>query len=198
MPPKILPVVGSNPFSTEQKYQEPWNGRGSREHKILYILMKQIRFPLDYNQNSPIHTSVYQPIVLRPSKTQIVDCVDELVNQFDALLAITNANFNYDNSTYRTACGAINLGSVHSFYATKGNFQTDKFNLNYNGIRRPPKTLQNFVLTMINDMSPIDECDIDCIRVFSVKLASLIYVEIVITAHLVNKTIKLVEEIKNQ
>ncbi|CAF4145325.1 unnamed protein product [Rotaria socialis] len=107
----------------------------------------------------------------------------ELANQSDARSAITNADFKYDNSTYRTACGAINLRSVHSFFADT---------------RRPPKTLQNFALTLINDMSPIDECDIDFIRVFSVKLASLIYVEINITAPLVNKTIRLVEEIKNQ
>ncbi len=78
-----------------------------------------------------------------------------------------------------------NLGSIHSFLAAEGNFQTTKFDLHlkldYNQITVSNKTLRKFVLTSINDISSVAQCNKDFIRVFSISRVSSVLVGFGIT-----------------
>ncbi|CAF3408299.1 unnamed protein product [Rotaria socialis] len=182
---------------------------------------EKIRFPASYKENSPKDIRTYECLSVYRSMVKKTDNIDfvaepfssavnntetlvvvlnELANQFGARLTFTDANFQYKDSNYRTACGIANLGSIHSFLATERNFQTAKFNLhlnlNYNDIIRSPGTLENFVLKMINDTSAIARCDKDFIRVFSVKSTSSIHVEVGITTPEIYQTKKVAEIVK--
>ncbi|CAF0970132.1 unnamed protein product [Rotaria sordida] len=187
------------------------------------IPKEKIRFPVKYNENSPTDVRTYNCLSTYRSmvkKTSTIDFVtepfssavnntetlvvvlNELAEQLGARLSFTNADYKYNDSDYRTACGVTNLGSIHSFLASEGNFQTAKFDLhldlNYDNIRATPESLRMFVLTTINDIGAVTECDRDFIRVFSVKRASSIFVQIGFTTPERSETEKLAKSFKEK
>ncbi|CAF3800549.1 unnamed protein product [Rotaria sp. Silwood1] len=164
---------------------------------------EKIRFPANYNKNSPDDVRTYDCLSTYRSMVKKTDTIDfvaqpfssavnntetlvvvlnELAHILGARLTFSGANYKYNDSDYRTACGVTNLGSIHSFLASDGNFLTAKFDLhldlNYKDITQSPEALRNFVLTLISDISSIAECDKDFIRVFSVKPSSSALVEV--------------------
>lgn len=178
----------------------------------------QIRFPANYNRNSPVDVRTYNCLATYRSMTNKTDQVDfvaepfnssvesaetlvvilnELAHQLGARLTFSNAAFEYDDSAYRAACGVGNLGSIHSFLASEGAFETAKFHLHfkldYDQIKASPQTLNNFVLTLINDLSTLAQCKKEFIRVFSIARVSSIAVELGITTPQLAETIRLAD-----
>ncbi|CAF3479110.1 unnamed protein product [Rotaria sp. Silwood1] len=187
------------------------------------ILMEKIHFSNNYNKNSPADVSTYERLsmyrfivkntdnvdfVVEPflpdvgNTETLVVVLNKLAHQLGAQLTFTSANVKYNDRDYRTACKVTNLGSIHSFLASERNFQTAKFNLHfdldYKNTTRSPEALRNFVLSVINDMCHIAECDKDFIRVCAVKAASSLIVEIGITTPNVNQTIEITDTVKGR
>ena len=181
----------------------------------------KIRLPVHYKKDSPIDVRTFeclsmyrsmtnkgQPIdfVTQPfnsavSNTEtVVVVLNELVQQLGAHLTFTEKAFQYDDSAYRTACGVGDLGSIHSLIAAGENSQTAKFNLhlklNYDDITSSVKSLQDFTITLINNLVANLACKKEFIRVFSVSRASSIHVECGITTPEVEETKKLAEQLK--
>ncbi|CAF1046677.1 unnamed protein product [Rotaria sordida] len=190
---------------------------------VKSIPPEKIRFPANYNKNSPKDVRTYSCLSTYRSMVQNTKTIDfvanpflsnvdntetlvvvlnELAYQLGAHLTFTQANFKYNDSDYRTACGVTNLGSIHSFLASEGNYQTAKFDLhftlNYDDIIASPKTLQNFVLRLINDICSLVGCDKDFVRVFSVKRTSSSLVEFGFTTTQRDETEKLAKSLKQQ
>jgi hypothetical protein len=95
-----------------------------------------------------------------------------------------------------------NLGSIHSFLASEGNFLTAKFNLHlnldYDQIIASTETLRRFVLTIINDISTISQCNKDFIRVFSISRVASILVGFGITTPKLDETKKVADSVKQK
>ncbi|UJR20441.1 hypothetical protein I4U23_023572 [Adineta vaga] len=167
--------------------------------EVKSVPLEKTRLPSSFNKNSPVEVRTYQCLANFRSmneKTQNIDFVakpfeadventetlvvvlNELVTQLGARLTFTNSEFTYDDSDYRTACGVINLGSIHTFLASEGQFQTAKFtlhlDLDYDQLTATPETLKKFVLSSINDIASIAGCNKDFIRVFDIRRAASI------------------------
>ena len=183
----------------------------------------KIRLPASYNRKSPIDVRTYDCLSAYRSMTKKTEKIDfvaepftpavdnaetlvvvlnELANQLGARLTFTNTEFKYNDSDYRTACGVTNLGNIHSFLASQGKFQTAKFNLHlkleYDDIKATPETLRNFVLTVINDISNIAQCNKDFVRVFDIRSTSSIDVSFGITTPHVEETKNVAEVLKQK
>ncbi len=183
----------------------------------------KIRLPTNYNENSPADVRTYTCLSSYRSmakRTQKIDFVaepfsssvdnietlivvlNELAHQLGARLTFSHTDYQYNDSDYRTACGVTNLGSTHSLLASEGNFQTAKFNLHltldYNHITTTAEALRRFVLTFINNISDISQCNKDFIRVFSIKRVASILVEFGITTPQHDETIKVAESLKQK
>lgn len=183
----------------------------------------KIRFPARYNRNSSAEVRKYQCLanyrsmvndtneidfVAEPwdsnveSTETLVVVLNELVHQLGARLTFTNADFDYNDSDYRTACGVGNLGSIHSFLASEGKFETAKFNLHlkldYDQITATAASLNQFVLTLINDIANVIQCRKDFIRVFSVTRVASVAVLLGITTPQLEETKNLAEALKKK
>lgn len=183
----------------------------------------QIRFPINYNKDSSEDVRTYNCLSTYRSmmkKTARVDFIAEpfnstidnietavvvmnkLAHQLGAQLTFTNEDIKYNDSDYRTACGVANLGSIHSFLASEEKFLTAKFdlhlNLDYDEITASTETLRRFILTTINDISSIAQCNKDFIRVFSVSRVSSILVGFGITTPQLHETKKVADSLKER
>jgi hypothetical protein len=183
----------------------------------------KIRLPASYNKNSPTDVRTYNCLATYRSMTEktgkidfvakpftsavdntetLVVVLNELANQLGTRLTFTNADFKYNDSDYRTACGVTNLGSIHSFLASEGQCQTAKFDLHlkldYDQITASPETLKNFVLRSINDISSIAGCNKEFVRVFGVSRASSLLVGFGITAPQLEETKRTAELVKEK
>jgi hypothetical protein len=153
------------------------------------------------NKGQPIDF-VAQPFTPAVDNTEtVVVVLNELAQQLGARLTFTEKAFEYDDSDYRTACGVGNLGSIHSMIAAGDNLQTAKFKLhlklNYDEVTSSAQTLQNFTVSLINDLVAYIGCKKEFIRVFSVSRASSINVECGITTPNIEETKKLAEQLKH-
>ncbi|CAF1028738.1 unnamed protein product [Adineta ricciae] len=162
--------------------------------QVKPVPLERIRPPASFDKNSPTDVRTYQCLatyrsmknktknidfVVEPFKADVentetlVVVLNELANQLGTRLTFTNSDFKYDDSAYRTACGVANLGSIHTFLASEGQFQTAKFtlhlNLDYDNLTATPETLQKFVVDSINDISSVVGCKKEFIRVFEVQ-----------------------------
>ena len=184
---------------------------------------QKVRLPIHYKQNSPTEVrtfeclSVYrsmknkdqpidfvaQPFTPAVNNTETVIVVlNELAQQMGTRLAFTEKPFQYDDSAYRTACGVGDLGSIHSLIAAGENVQTAKFklhlNLNYDDVTSTADKLQNFTITLINDLVKNFACKKEFIRVFSISRASSIHVDLGITTPEFEETRRLADELKRR
>jgi hypothetical protein len=215
-----LPIVTPNEVTTEKAILDvtpAWF------EPVKPVTPDKIRLPDTYNENSPTDVrtynclSAYRSMIKKEDKIDFVaepfsSAVDdtetlivvlnELAYQLGARLTFTHADFKYNDSDYRTACGVTNLGSIHSLLASEGNFQTAKFDLHlkldYNQITASTETLRNFVLTTINDISTMAHCNKDFIRVFSVSRISSVLVAFGITTPQPVETKKVAESLKQE
>ncbi|UJR20440.1 hypothetical protein I4U23_023571 [Adineta vaga] len=132
----------------------------------------------------------------------LVVVLNELVTQLGARLTFTNSEFTYDDSDYRTACGVINLGSIHTFLASEGQFQTAKFtlhlDLDYDQLTATPETLKKFVLSSINDIASIAGCNKDFTRVFDVCRTTSIFLNFGITTPVIEDTKEVADALKKR
>ncbi|CAF2522277.1 unnamed protein product [Rotaria sp. Silwood2] len=217
---KPTPIVTSNDVTTEKvtiDVTPAWF------KPVKPIPKEKIRFPVKYDENSPTDVRTYNCLstfrsmvkkkstidfVVEPFSSAVnntetfVVVLNELAEQLGARLTFTHADYKYNDSDYRTACGVTNLGNIHSFLASEGNFQTAKFDLrldlNYDDIKATPESLRNFVLTTIYDIGAVVRCDKDFIRVLSMKRASSILVEISLTTLERSETEKLAKSFKEE
>ncbi|CAF1028761.1 unnamed protein product [Adineta ricciae] len=191
--------------------------------QVKPIPLEKTRLPPEFDKNSPTDVRTYQCLatyrsmknktknidfVVEPFKADVentetlVVVLNELANQLGTRLTFTNSDFKYDDSAYRTACGVANLGSIHTFLASEGQFQTAKFtlhlNLDYDNLTATPETLQKFVVDSINDISSVVGCKKEFIRVFEVQRTQSIYLSFGITTPVIEETKTVAEKTKDQ
>jgi hypothetical protein len=152
------------------------------------------------NKNLPIDF-VAQPFTPAVDNAEaIVVLLSKVAQQLGARLTFTEKAFEYDDSYYRTACGVGNLGSIHSMTAAGENLQTAKFKLhmklNYDEVTSSIQTVQNFTVSLIDDLVAHVKCKKEFIRVFSISRASSINVDCGITTPDLEKTKILAEQLK--
>lgn len=154
------------------------------------------------NKDQPIDF-VAQPFTPAVDNTETsIVVLNELAGQLGIRLTFTDKSFKYDDSAYRTACGVGDLGSIHSLIAAGGNVQTAKFklhfNLNYDDVTSTAANIQNFTITLINDLVKNFACQKEFIRVFSISRTSSIHVDLGITTPEFEKTKELANELKQK
>lgn len=215
-----LPIITANKITTEEAILDmtpAWF------EPIKPPSPDKIRLPVNYNKDSPIEVRTYdclsvcrtmmkktnnvdfvtEPFLPNVDNTEtLVVVLNELLYQMGTHIAFTNEEFTYDDSDYRTACGIMNLGSIHSFLTSQGTFDTAKFSLHlklkYDEIITSNETLKNFVLTLINEISTVLQCDKNFVRVFSVNRSSDVVVQCGITTPQANETKRIAETFKQK
>lgn len=158
------------------------------------------RAMMEKTENVDFVAKPFEPAVTSPETLVVV--LNELAHQLGARLTFTHEDFKYDDSAYRSACGVTNLGSIHSFLATEGSFQTAKFDLHlkldYDLITASPETLRDFVLSSIKDISALAQCDKEFVRVFEVSRVSSVMFGCGITMPKPDETKKVTESLKQK
>lgn len=183
----------------------------------------KIRFPVYHNKNSIVDTRIYDCLATYRSmkkEGQSIDFVSEpfqpsvsnaellvvVLNEFmytlGSRITFTKKHFQYDDSDYRTACGIGNLSSIHSMINSEENLQTAKFKLhlklNYDDVTSSAKTLHDFTINLINDLTSTINCKKEFFRVFSITRASSINVDIGLTTPDHKITYHLAEQLRSE
>ena len=158
------------------------------------------RAMMEKTKNVDFVAKPFEPAVKSPETLVVV--LNELAHQLGARLTFTDEVFTYDDSAERSAYGVIILGSIHSFLATEGSFQTAKFDLHlkldYDQITASPEALRNFVLTSSNAISALAQCNKEFFRVLEVSRVSSIMVSFGITTPQPDETEKVAETLKQK
>ncbi|UJR18751.1 hypothetical protein I4U23_005657 [Adineta vaga] len=151
----------------------------------------KIRFPANYDRNSPEDVLKYQWLAMYRSmidKEQIIDfttkpfqsavnstetlivVLGNLAHKLGARLTFTNSKFDYSDSEYRMACGVDESAQTAVFKL--------HFNIDYDAVTASETTIQKFVMNLIYDVSAITGYQKEFIRVFSITRASSLFAEL--------------------